>query len=501
MSVELITVVGSEEAFQYEITQIIRLFFETDDLQFVQKLSETQGIQLQYADTVSEKTREISCCLWRAGEVFWQNAEVWPQSAENSDENFNRELKRAHLRLGWKALSLLTGKRPPWGILFGVRPTKVAHELLAAGKNDAEILDVLSEKFCVGGEKGELILKVAQKEHRFIHPIDSQSFALYYGVPFCPSRCSYCSFPAFTGPAKFKMIPAYAEAMIRESEKVSPILRHRYADSVYVGGGTPTMFSAEQLDRLLTHIRDSYDLSRCREITVEAGRPDTITDEKLAVLRKHGVERICLNPQSFSDKTLQRIGRQHETAQVYTAIEMIRKAGFKTLNMDIILGLPGETAEDVAHTLKAVEAIAPENLTVHTLAIKRGSELRQLEQETATTETMETMLKLSSDCASRMDLEPYYMYRQKFMLSNLENVGYAKPGHECIYNMQIMEEQQDILSFGTGGVSKICFPAEGRHERVPNVRGLEEYLQRYEEMAQRKIEMLAGVKSHDQSSL
>ncbi len=492
MSAKPITVAGSDDSFQYEITQIIRLFFEADDLQFVRKPQNSKGIQLRYTIADEPEDTAIRCVLWEDGALIWQSAELLHKTDEPSDESFARERKRAHLRLGWKALLFLTGTSPAWGILFGVRPTKVAHELLAAGYGTEKAIQILEKKFCIGRDKGALIMEVAGKEHQFIHPADQNSFALYYGVPFCPSRCSYCSFPAFTGPAKLKMIPSYTEAMIQESQIVSKALKRRYVDSVYVGGGTPTMLSAEQLDMLLTHIRESYDLSRCREITVEAGRPDTITEDKLAVLCKHGVDRICLNPQSFSDKTLERIGRQHESAQVHTAIAMIRKAGFKTLNMDIILGLPGETTEDVENTLKIVADIAPENLTVHTLAIKRGSELRQMEQETVTVETMEAMLKLSAEYAARMGLEPYYMYRQKFMLANLENVGYAKPGHESIYNMQIMEEQQDILSFGTGGVSKICFPEEGRHERVPNVRGLEEYLERFEEMAQRKIEMLNG---------
>ncbi len=492
MSGKTLMVVGSDESFQYEITQIIRLFFETDDFQFTPESLDSAGTQLRYHRGDGPDGVEIGCSMWDAGQQVWQDSETQLKPEGFVEESFNREIKRAHLRLGWKALSFLTGTAPSWGILFGVRPTKVAHELLMAGCDDAEALQALEKRFCISRDKGDLILNVARKERQFIYPADPQSLALYYGVPFCPSRCSYCSFPAFTGPGKFKLIPAYAQAMIEESGQVSQFLKKRYVDSVYVGGGTPTMFSAEQLDQLLSHIRGSYDLSRCREITVEAGRPDTITEEKLTVLRKHGVDRICLNPQSFNDKTLERIGRQHETAQVYTAVEMIRKAGFKTLNMDIILGLPGETPEDVEITLKAAAALAPENLTVHTLAIKRGSELRQQEQETAAVATMEAMLKLSADYSARMGLEPYYMYRQKFMLANLENVGYAMPGHECIYNMQIMEEQQDILSFGTGGVSKICFPEEGRHERVPNVRGLEEYLERYQEMATRKIEMLRG---------
>ncbi len=500
MSGKTITVKGAQESFHYEITQIIRLYFEADDLQFVQE-PVSEGVQLRYHRITKDGTAEVGISLWNEGVLVWQNAEIIQLHGLPSHEDAVRVLKRAHLRLAWKALSNLTGTTPPWGILFGVRPTKVAHELLSAGYDDVGAIQALERSFCMSREKALLILKVARKEQKFIHPADPKSYSLYYGVPFCPSRCSYCSFPAFTGAAKFKLIPAYAEAMIKESERVSEVLASRYADSVYVGGGTPTMFGPEQLDALLTHIHKCYDLSRCREITVEAGRPDTITAERLEVLRKHGVDRICINPQSFNDKTLERIGRHHETAQIHTAVEMIRKAGFKTLNMDIILGLPGETLEDVRNTLEAVMVIAPENLTVHTLAIKRGSELRQTEHETATVQVMEAMLSLSAEYAAKMGLEPYYMYRQKFMLANLENVGYAKAGHACIYNMQIMEEQQNIISFGTGGVSKICFPEEGRHERVPNVRGLEEYLERYEEMAGRKIEMLNGAKDHDPASL
>lgn len=487
MSAEALSIAGLEESFHYDMTQIIRLFFETDDFRFFSDPASAEGLVLHFT---GEGSGTRSCSLIRGGEVLWSGDESFGAHTAESPDARNRELKRLCLRLGWKALSAFTGTRPPWGILVGVRPTKVAHELLAAGLSVPEALKRLEERFCMAPDKGSLILAVAQKEARFIQPHDPTGYSLYFGVPFCPSRCSYCSFPAFTGPAKTRLIPEYVRAMIAESEAVSGALRDRWADSVYIGGGTPTMLSAEQLDALLGHIAEAYDLSRCREITVEAGRPDTITPDKLAVLKAHGVDRICLNPQSFSEATLRRVGRSHGISGVHEALAMIRSTGFKTLNMDIILGLPGETPEDVTNTLKAVAAAAPENLTVHTLAMKRGSELRQLEQRPPTVETMETMLRLSAESAARMGLEPYYMYRQKFMLANLENVGYARPGHESIYNMQIMEEKQDILSFGTGGVSKICFPSENRHERVPNVRGLEEYLARQGEMARRKLDML-----------
>lgn len=489
MSAEPMAVTGLEASFEYDVTQIIRLFSETDDFRFFSIPPHAEGLQLRFQDL---EAGGYCCALWDGGQERWEDRETLSLPETAGPEERQRELKRLCLRLAWRALSHHTGIRPPWGILVGVRPTKVAHELLHRGLSQEAALQVLEDRFCMHRDKGALILQVARKEARFIQPADPAAYSLYYGVPFCPSRCSYCSFPAFTGPAKTRLMPAYAEAMMAEGRAVAQGLAHRWVDSVYIGGGTPTMLTAPQLDALLTHIRRDFDLSRCREITVEAGRPDTITAEKLAVLKSHGVDRICLNPQSFSDATLARIGRRHEAAGFYEALELIRRVGFKTLNMDIILGLPGETEADVAQTLQAVAAVAPENLTVHTLAVKRGSELRNQERESASVAMMEAMLALSAQAAGAMGLEPYYMYRQKFMLANLENVGYAKPGHEGIYNMQIMEEQQDILSFGTGGVSKVCFPAENRHERVPNVRGLEEYLERHPEMARRKLEALAG---------
>lgn len=492
MSVEILRIVGLEGRFEYEISQIAHLFIEGDTHRFSSFPSTEKGLELRFALSGNVDPALVRCSLWSSSLQLWQSGERISPGCSEDINSPEKPLKRACLRLAWRALSFYTGVEPPWGILTGVRPVKVAHEILNSGKSVGDACAILEGAFLMRGDKARLTAQVAVKEAAFIYPVDREGFALYYGVPFCPSRCSYCSFPAFTGAAKQKLIPAYLSAMVNESARTAEILSRRHVDSIYIGGGTPTMLNAEQLDTLLTHIWGAYDLSRCREITVEAGRPDTIDVEKLNILRHHGVSRICLNPQSFSDRTLKRIGRNHSSEEILAAVEQIREVGFKTLNMDVILGLPGETIEDVRHTLRVIENISPENLTVHTLAVKRGSELRQNPGEYTSVEQMEAMLEASSEAADRMGMAPYYMYRQKFMLANLENVGYAKPGHEGIYNMQIMEEQQDILSFGAGGVSKVCFPQEGRHERVPNVRGLEEYLGRWDEMAQRKVAMLSG---------
>jgi len=482
-------IVGIEQEHQYEMSLIIRLFSQAGDFHFVQELVKQNGMILEFSTEAQNLGTVVTLKQWTEGVLRHTYTETL--TGDVSTHRFQREIKRAHLRLVWNCLAESTGYRPPWGILTGVRPTKVALELLDEEHTDSDRITYLTDKFRMESEKASLILNVARREKEWIFPLEPSRFGLYYAIPFCPTRCSYCSFTAYTGVAKLKQLDAYVDSMISESNTVASALHGRKVDSLYIGGGTPTMLEPRHFEKLLSHIRTAYDLSNCREITVEAGRPDTITLEKLQVLKEHGVGRICLNPQSFSAETLKRIGRSHSVDDVYRTVEMIRSVGFQTLNMDIILGLPGETEVDVAHTMACIETIRPENLTVHTLALKRGSELRNAGTESLTDANMKSMIRIAAEGAARIGMNPYYLYRQKFMVENLENVGYALPGHECIYNMQMMEEFQDILSFGAGGISKICFPEDDRHERVPNVKGLEEYLLRWPEMADRKTHMLS----------
>ena len=313
------------------------------------------------------------------------------------------------------------------------------------------------------------------------------------GIPFCPTTCLYCSFTSYPISLWKDRMDSYLEALYREMDYVAQVMRGRTLDTVYFGGGTPTSLKASQLDALITRLKETFPFDQVKEFTVEAGRPDSITEEKFAVLKKHGVTRISINPQTMNQKTMDLIGRRHTVEMVEESFHMARRMGFDNINMDLILGLPGEDLEDVRRTLARVKALGPDSLTVHSLAIKRAARLNMFKEqyeELAITNTQE-MIELTAACAREMGLLPYYMYRQKNMAGNFENVGYAAPGKACIYNILIMEEQQTIAACGAGTTTKVYFPAENRLERAENVKNVEQYIDRLDEMMERKGRLLS----------
>lgn len=319
-------------------------------------------------------------------------------------------------------------------------------------------------------------------------------YSLYIGIPFCPTTCLYCSFTSYSLVAYQSKVQPYLEALLKEMKYVSEAMRGRRLDTVYFGGGTPTTLSAGQLDMLLTELERQFDLSACRELTVEAGRPDSITYEKLCVLKAHHVDRISINPQTMNQQTLDLIGRRHTVEQIEEAFALAGKAGLDNINMDMILGLPGENKEMVQHTLEKIKALAPESLTVHSLAIKRAAALNIWREKylDLQMDNSDEIVSMAADYAHQMGHQPYYMYRQKNMAGNFENVGYSKPGLECIYNILIMEEKQTIIAMGAGASTKIVFQNEteggqaGRIERIENVKDVTNYIQRIDEMIERK---------------
>lgn len=382
----------------------------------------------------------------------------------------------------------------PWGILTGIRPTKIAHELLEEGYKAHEIKEVLLKDYLMQEEKAELLLAVAQTEHKFIYPIKEDMISIYISIPFCPTRCVYCSFPSNTVKQWGHLMREYVEALCREIEATAAAVNEKglAVETIYVGGGTPTTLSVSNFERLFGTLEKAFDISKVKEITVEAGRPDTIDLEKLRFLKKCGVSRLSINPQTMNDCTLSKIGRSHSVKDLKDAFSLARFAGFNNINMDIIIGLPGEDEQMVTCTMEEIRGLAPENLTVHTLAIKNASQLKEKSSEYSLKEeeAIIKMLEITQAYARAMELKPYYMYRQKHMLGHLENIGYCRSGYECIYNIQIMEEKQTILAFGAGAISKLVYPTENRLERVPNVKNLEQYLARVEEMVQRKKSLL-----------
>ncbi len=396
--------------------------------------------------------------------------------------------KRYHKRLIkqtlYDVMKAVTGRTPPWGSLTGIRPTRLLYEGMSRGLTLEEAKSEAQARFDIRPDKAALLEEIVRVQ-REIAPPRMNEVDLYVGIPFCVSRCAYCSF--LSGEVgKGRQLPPYVDALEKEIAGTLLLIGEKGLTprAFYMGGGTPTSLSALLLDRVLTAAQPF--MEKAREVTVEAGRPDTIDEEKLAVIRDHGATRISINPQTMHEETLARIGRRHTTAQTEAAYALARKMGFSHINMDLIAGLPGEDAEMFEATLLWSRALRPESLTVHTLSIKRSSLLHLWEAQLPDGGMVESMVEAGRREAARRGMRPYYLYRQKHMAGNLENVGYALPGHECVYNVDMMEETGHVMAVGAGAISKRVDPAVGRIERAPNVSEISQYIGRAGEMLERK---------------
>ncbi len=382
----------------------------------------------------------------------------------------------------------ITDKKPDWGTLTGVRPAKLAMEHFRQGHTPDEVRSILKETYYLSDEKTELLVELCLLQREILKDCDPDAVGIYAGIPFCPTRCVYCSFTS--NQVKYEKIPPYLRALEKEIDFVGQHLKNigRKAESIYIGGGTPTTLNPQDLDQLICRLQSTIDVSGLREFTVEAGRPDTITEEKLRVIKDRGVDRISINPQSMKQRTLDLIGRSHTPEEIVKAFRKAKEVEIPVINADLITGLPEETPEDFDHTLQQIIELAPENITVHTLAVKRASRL--IEQDAdyhyRQGEVVRQMLAIASQRLRQAGYHPYYMYRQKHMSGNFENVGWCKPKTESIYNIRIMEEDQTIVAMGAGGISKMYYPAENRLERIPNVSNYEIYIERIDEMIERK---------------
>ena len=400
----------------------------------------------------------------------------------------NPECKTAAKHLLYGMLSEYTGTSLPWGELIGIRPTKIAMGRLRSGDSTAEAALYMQREHLVSPEKALLAAKIAERERKILSGIHYENgYSLYVGIPFCPTTCLYCSFTSFPLTSWKGRVDTYLDALEREMEASAPLMEGRILDTLYIGGGTPTTLLPAQSERLIGMIGRYFDLSALQEFTVEAGRPDSIDAEKLEILKKCGVGRISVNPQTMRDRTLKLIGRQHSAAQTEDAFRLAREAGFDNINMDIILGLPGETVEDVQYTIDVIKSLCPDDLTVHSLAVKRASRLQKWIEKNgfdSINNTDESMM-IAAKGAADMGMKPYYLYRQKNMSGNFENVGYAGEGKAGIYNILIMEEKQSILALGAGSISKGVFPG-GRIERCDDAKEVAVYIDHIEKMIERK---------------
>ena len=399
-----------------------------------------------------------------------------------------RTQEYALCRMLYTMLCGVTGIRPPWGMMTGVRPVRLIHDKRAAGWSAEQIDRFFLQRFDCSKQKYEMAKEIADLQEPILRLGSApKTYSLYIGIPFCPSRCSYCSFVSCNLDRDRKLVQPYVDCLCKEVAEIRAQAERAGLTlcSIYIGGGTPTSLSAAQLRQLMGTVRENFDLSKVVEYTVEAGRPDCTDAEKLAVIKEYGATRISINPQTFSDAVLANIGRKHSAQDILDCYADARRAGHEDINMDLIAGLPGDTVEGFEHSLRQAIALQPENITVHTLTLKRASRIvieDQKENDYADVAAMLEKCHLLAEAGYR----PYYLYRQKNTLQNLENVGWCKPGHEGYYNIYIMEEVQTILSAGAGGSTKLVADGGKRMQRIFNFKYPNEYIQRFAEVLERK---------------
>lgn len=473
--------------YKYEVAELLKLF--TTQFRFIK---DNEEYDKRIINSVNIDSNEVnSLTNYYEGENLVISKQESFDITKLNNEEIKKKTKTVIKRSMFKVLDKVFETYVPWGVLTGIRPVKIVHSLLDKGISESEIREILKNNYLIKDEKIDLALDIAKRERVFIYPIDKNKISLYVSIPFCPTRCVYCSFPANPMKQFGHLRDDYIKALIKEVKGLAKLLKdtNKEIETLYIGGGTPTALEADQLDTLINALFKELDLTNIKEFTVEAGRPDTITKEKLEVMKKHNVTRISINPQTMNDETLVKIGRDHNVNDIVDCFRLARSLGFDNINMDIILGLVDENLDMVRNTLEKIKELNPESLTVHTLAIKRASTLKENldKYELTRYEEMIKMIELSMEYAKDMGLNPYYMYRQKHMLGNLENIGYSKEGFECIYNIQIMEEKQSNLAVGAGAISKYVYVDEDRIERTDNVKNVELYIERIEEMIERKV--------------
>lgn len=378
----------------------------------------------------------------------------------------------------------------PWGVMCGIRPAKNVRSLMEEGYSDSEVVRILKDVYEVSDEKIELAKTVAENEKALLDEIGENSVSIYIGIPFCPTRCLYCSFVSTDIRVSGKYMNGFVEKLLLEIDKTAEIIEKMgaYVENIYIGGGTPTTLEPHHLKSIFDRLKENFDFSKIKEFTLEAGRPDTITEAKLLEAKKGGVNRISINPQTMNNETLVKVGRKHTPDMVKNCFNMARRIGFDNINMDLIAGLPDETVDMFKYSIDEVINLDPENITVHSMAVKRAASLRFTDTELAKSKDMNEMLSYTQKRMEQTGRKPYYMYRQKNISGNLENVGYAKDGYMSTYNINIMEEKQTIIALGGGGSTKLVMG--DRIERIFNFKDPLEYINRFDEILQKKDEIL-----------
>ena len=513
----MILVQLNKEGFQNDVHSLVKAFFPSEDVSiYIADEDQKTGIEIQLVMQLKnryvlnkegkrnekDKVHLYLCVDYTEQQVVItlyspkaETGDEWEKKCEKkfvinyNDHKTERNLLKQNL---YSVIYAYTGRTLPWGTLTGVRPTKIPMSMLEEGKHAQDIADYMMHTYNTSKEKTDLSIDIASRELRLLQKLDYKNgYSLYVGIPFCPSTCLYCSFTSFPLSEWASRIDDYLDALEKELASTAKMFSDKYLKCIYIGGGTPTTLTPRQLERLLTYIESKFDFSNLAEYTVEAGRPDSITKEKLKVIQAHGITRISINPQTMKQHTLELIGRRHTVEQTRDSFCLARETGFDHINMDLIMGLPNETLSDVQNTMEELRRMEPDNITVHSLAVKRASRLNMDKEAYSGLQIVNTQehLDVAAKVCAQMNMHPYYLYRQKNMAGNFENVGYAKEGKEGLYNILIMEEKQTIIACGAGSISKRVYP-DGRIERSENVKDVSQYIERIGEMIERKRVLL-----------
>lgn len=476
--------------YEYTLAHIIKLFFEDADISFVNKELKDGIIPDLYISIEIEREGAY------AGNVVMKIQDR-DKDIRSIIEPLRDDEKRSISIALLKALSTYTGIYQPWGILTGVRPTKLVHQRRANGLSADAIRRELEQEYFIDPQKIEIMQRIVEKQLQVLpdlYELD-QEVSIYIGIPFCPTKCAYCTFPAYAITGKQGSVDQFLIGLKEEIEAIGHFLQEHdiKVTSIYFGGGTPTSIEAEELEMLFQAIAEHFpNGGKSRELTVEAGRPDTITPEKIDVMKRWKVDRISINPQTFTQRTLQAIGRHHTVEEILQKYALARELGMDNINMDLIVGLPGEGMKELMYSLEAIEQLRPDSLTVHTLSFKSASAMTKNKEKypVASREEVSQMIQTTLNWTKANGYEPYYLYRQKNILGNQENIGYALPGKESIYNIMIMEEKQTIIGLGCGASSKIISPSTKKITRYANPKEPKVYNENYPHYIEGKLALL-----------
>lgn len=474
--------------FKYEIEATVKLFIFAQHFEFVNDdyTADYYGDFILTELKTDNGITSLNAVVSYNGKKLHKSADI-PENTENYKNKCELEL----CRLVYVMLKEITGIHSPWGLLTGIRPVKRVSKLIDEGMNEQEISDFLADKYYVSRKKSSLAYLTADVQRPLIKCIDRNSVSLYISIPFCPTRCSYCSFVSHSMATASKLIPDYIRLLCRELEILGEIVKELGVsiDTVYFGGGTPTSLNAEQLALIMKKVEECFDISSIREYNIEAGRPDTITEKKLMTIKTLGATRISINPQTFNDNVLKAIGRNHTSEQTEKAYEIAVKCGFDNINMDLIAGLPEDTNEGFEYSLDKAVSLNPDSITVHTLTVKRSAGLYQEGIDTENV-SVAAMTDYAFEKLVNNKYMPYYLYRQKNTVENLENIGYARKGKESLYNIYIMDEVQTILGAGCAASTKLVSP-NGKIQRIHNYKFPYEYVNNFNQLMKKKADINA----------